>query len=59
MLVSFLEGGAANETLEQAKIVGLTHHGIPMSSRFDIRALWKLNKLLHLEKDRSFMHPRI
>jgi glycosyltransferase involved in cell wall biosynthesis len=50
MLVSFLEGGAANETLEQAKIVGLKHHGIPMSSRFDIRALWKLMRLLRQEK---------
>jgi glycosyltransferase involved in cell wall biosynthesis len=50
ILVSFLEGGAANETLEQAKIVGLKHYGIPMSSRFDVRALWKLIQLLRQEK---------
>ena len=50
ILASFLEGSNPNETLEQAKIVGLKHHGIPMSNRFDIRALWKLIQLLGREK---------
>jgi len=50
MLVSFLEGGATNETLEQAKIVGLKNYGIPMSHRFDVRALWRLIELLRQEK---------
>jgi len=49
-LASFLEGGAPNETLEQAEIAGLRNFGIPMSSRFDIRALWKLIQLLRHEK---------
>jgi glycosyltransferase involved in cell wall biosynthesis len=49
-LASFLEGGTPNETLEQAEIAGLRNFGIPMSSRFDIRALWKLIQLLRLEK---------
>jgi glycosyltransferase involved in cell wall biosynthesis len=49
-LSSFLEGGTPNETLEQAEIAGLRNFGIPMSSRFDIRALWKLIQLLRHEK---------
>jgi glycosyltransferase involved in cell wall biosynthesis len=50
ILASFLEGGIPNETLEQAEIAGLKNFGIPMSSRFDIRALWKLIQLLRHEK---------
>jgi len=49
-LVSFLGRRVPNETLEQAKMAGLKHFGIPMSSRFDIRALWKLIQLLKQEK---------
>jgi glycosyltransferase involved in cell wall biosynthesis len=50
ILASFLEGGHLNETLEQAGLTGLKNFGIPMSSRFDIRGLWKLIQLLKYEK---------
>ena len=50
ILASFLEGGNPNETLKQAEIAGLKNFGIPMASRFDIRALWKLIQLLRHEK---------
>ncbi len=46
ILVSFIEGDTPNETLEQARIAGLNHYGIPMSGRFDVKALWELNRLL-------------
>jgi glycosyltransferase involved in cell wall biosynthesis len=49
-LASFLEGGTPNETLEQAEMAGLRNFRILMSSRFDIRALWKLIQLLRHEK---------
>ena len=49
-LASFLEGGDPNETLEQAEIARLRKFGIPMSSRFDIRALWNLIQVLRHEK---------
>jgi glycosyltransferase involved in cell wall biosynthesis len=49
-IASFLEGQRPNETLEWAKTIGLTHHGIPMSGPIDIRAQWKLNRLLLQEK---------
>jgi glycosyltransferase involved in cell wall biosynthesis len=50
ILASFLEGGTPNVTLEQAEIAGLRDFGIPMPSRFDIRASWRLNELLRNEK---------
>lgn len=49
-LASYLEGGNPNETLRQAEIAGLKNYGIPMSSRFDVRALWRLIQLLGHEK---------
>jgi glycosyltransferase involved in cell wall biosynthesis len=50
IFASFLEGSNPNETLDQAQLNGVKHHGIPMSCRFDIRALWKLIQLLRQEK---------
>lgn len=50
IIVSFLEGGAENEILIQAKTVGLKHYGIPMSNRFDVMALWELTRLLRQER---------
>jgi glycosyltransferase involved in cell wall biosynthesis len=49
ILTSFLEGNNQNETLERAAALGLQNHGIPMSAPLDIRALWKLCKLLKNE----------
>lgn len=50
VIASFSEGQRPNETLEWAKTAGLTYHGIPMSGPLDIRAQWKLNRLLRQEK---------
>jgi glycosyltransferase involved in cell wall biosynthesis len=50
VIASFLEDQRPNETLERAKTAGLIHRGIPMSGPVDVRAQWKLNKLLRQEK---------
>jgi len=49
-IASFLEGGRTGEILENAKIAGLMHHGITMSSPLDFRSLVKLILLLRKEK---------
>jgi glycosyltransferase involved in cell wall biosynthesis len=50
ILASYLEGGNPNQTLEQAEIAGLKNFGIPISGRFDFRALVKIIRLLRLER---------
>jgi glycosyltransferase involved in cell wall biosynthesis len=50
ILASFLEGGHPNESLAQAEKAGLKNFGIPMASRFDIRALWKLTQFLRHQR---------
>ena len=50
LLVSFIEKGNPNETLERAKAEGIRHHGIPMSGPLDFRALRGLTRLLRQER---------
>ena len=50
MLASYLEGGDPNQTLEQAEIAGLRNFGIPISGRFDFRALVRIIRLLRQER---------
>ena len=50
IFASFLEDQRPNESLERAKTVGLTHRGIPMAGPLDVRAQWKLNRILQKEK---------
>jgi glycosyltransferase involved in cell wall biosynthesis len=50
ILASFIEGGDPNETLEQAEIAGLRNFGIPISGRFDFRALVRIIRLLRQER---------
>lgn len=50
ILASFLEGENPNEALEQAEIADLKNFGIPISGRFDFRALVKIIRLLRLER---------
>jgi glycosyltransferase involved in cell wall biosynthesis len=50
MIASFSENQSPNETLDRAKTAGLTYHGIPMAGPLDVRAQWKLNRILRQEK---------
>jgi glycosyltransferase involved in cell wall biosynthesis len=50
ILASYFERGNPNKTLEQAEIRGLKAFGIPISGRFDIRALLKIIGLLRQER---------
>ena len=50
VLGSFLEGGGKNELLEKARKAGIRSFGIPMYGPFDIKALFKLARVVRKEK---------
>lgn len=50
ILVSFVENGSPNETLDYAKSVGLKNFGIYSAGLFDFRVFWNLGKILRQEK---------
>ncbi|MFQ5799725.1 MAG: glycosyltransferase family 4 protein [Bacteroidota bacterium] len=50
VFASFLEANRPNETLQQADERGLANFAIPMIGPIDVRAQWKLNRLLLREK---------
>ncbi len=49
ILGSFLEGGNKNELLEKAREAGIRSFGIPMDGPFDVKALFKLARVVREE----------
>jgi glycosyltransferase involved in cell wall biosynthesis len=49
LLVSYIDAGAPNEILQKAEQSGIKSYGIPMANAIDIRALFKLIKIIRKE----------
>ncbi|HEB71325.1 MAG TPA: glycosyltransferase family 1 protein [Nitrospirae bacterium] len=49
ILISYIDNGASNEIIQKAENEGIRYRTVPMSAPWDIRAQWKLSKILREE----------